>query len=108
MTKKTFCRTMKKIEDIWHIERQIDGILGAYGKTYHEDITFGGVCTSLITDIIDLLSEILHDKYEDINYFCWELDFGKKWKPGCIKDEKGNDINLSTAEKLYDYLKGAE
>ena len=40
----------------------------------------------------------------DIDYFCIELDFGRKYRPGCIKDENGNEILLSSAEKLYDYI----
>ena len=31
---------------------------------------------------------------------------GRKYEPGMIIDENGHDIDLSSAEKLYDYLTG--
>lgn len=43
------------------------------------------------------------DENEWINYFCFDLDFGRKWKPGKVS-AKGNDIRLSTPEELYDHL----
>lgn len=41
---------------------------------------------------------------EWISYFCFELDYGEKWKAGTIKDENDNDIVLQTAENLYELL----
>jgi len=38
-----------------------------------------------------------------IEYFCFELDFGAKYKAGMVKD-KGKDIDFSDAGKLWDYL----
>ena len=33
-----------------------------------------------------------------------KLDFGKKWKEGCIRDANGQNIDLHNAEVLYDFL----
>ena len=44
-----------------------------------------------------------HGYGSDISYYCYELDFGKEWQPGMITCD-GEDINLSDAEHLYDYL----
>ena len=58
-------------------------------------------------DCIDTTIKILHKIFEKkdvdewISYFCFELDFGKKYKIGMIKDEFGKDIPLSTFEDLY-------
>lgn len=43
---------------------------------------------------------------EWISYFCFELDFGRKWKQGRIKGS-GKDIKLENASDLYDLLTGA-
>lgn len=44
----------------------------------------------------------------DIGYFCFELNFGEDWEPGTLVelDEDGNkvDIDLSSVDKLYEYL----
>ena len=38
-----------------------------------------------------------------ISYFCFELDFGREWKPGTISNN-GADVKLQTAEDLYNLL----
>lgn len=61
-------------------------------------------------DCVDTTMKLLHnifgekDKNEWISYFCFELDFGKKYKKGSIKDEFGKDITLATFDDLYTLL----
>ena len=57
-------------------------------------------------DILEkLLSYVFDDEeMDDIGYFCYELDFGKKWHEGMFLDENGNDIPLKDASDLYDLL----
>ena len=43
-------------------------------------------------------------KYSWIDYFCYELDFGAKYTEGCAS-QYGKNIDLSSPESLYDYLK---
>lgn len=52
---------------------------------------------------------ILQDIFQDydnswLDYYIYELDFGKKWKVGCITDRDGADIPLSNASELYNTL----
>lgn len=44
------------------------------------------------------------DENDWISYFCFELNFGKAYKPGCVTDKNNNNIDLSNAESLYDFL----
>lgn len=65
--------------------------------------------TSLTSSIIELLEKIFElefDRYigSDISYFIYELEFGEKWTEDCYTDEDGNSIDISTSEKLYDFL----
>lgn len=53
--------------------------------------------------IISLLEKIFKDEVT-ISWWIDELDYGKKYKDGCLKDMNGNIIDVSTAEKLYDFL----
>ncbi len=59
---------------------------------------------------IDSVLKLLHFSFKesDVNdtiaYFCFELDYGRKWKPGMITEKDGTDIILSTSEDLYNYL----
>jgi hypothetical protein len=62
----------------------------------------------------NILLEILQHEMNDltlceygqswIEYFCYELDFGKEnWRLKVT--DKGKEIPMSTAEELYDFLK---
>ena len=45
------------------------------------------------------------DMIEDnISYFCFELDFGRKYQLGDVSESDGTLIPLGTPEELYDYL----
>ena len=54
--------------------------------------------------VVFLLRKLLNDAVKDIDYFIYELDYGRKYEPGMITDENGHDIDFSSAEKLYGYL----
>lgn len=54
--------------------------------------------------VIKLLNLIFDDTDEWIDYFCFELNFGRKWKEGMVKTDNGKDIKLANAEDLYDLL----
>ena len=56
--------------------------------------------------VVFLLRKLLNDAVENIDYFIYELDYGRKYESGMITDENEKDIDFSTAEKLYDYLTG--
>jgi hypothetical protein len=56
--------------------------------------------------VVFLLRKLLKDAVENIDYYIYELDYGRKYEPGMITDENGHDIDFSSAEKLYDYLIG--
>lgn len=54
--------------------------------------------------VVKLLEMLLRDSFGNVSYFIYELDYGKEYRQGCITDEKGENIDISTPEKLYDYL----
>lgn len=54
--------------------------------------------------VLKLLENMFNDK-DIISWWLYELDYGRKYKKGYLKDENGLDIDVSTAGKLYDYLK---
>lgn len=62
---------------------------------------------SLIISHETIVIELLENIFNDGNILSWwiyDLDYGRKYKDGCITEENGDFIDLSTAEKLYDYL----
>lgn len=105
LTKEEFCEYINfikarieaeyKINDLF-TEEFTDSIFMPYGKC--------------IDKIVSLLSKIMRcediDAYgtTDIDYFIYELDFGKKWPEYSVYNEQGTPIPMSTPEELYDYL----
>ena len=56
-------------------------------------------------DIVVKLLEDMFNGTDIISWWLYELDYGREYKRGCIKDCNGKNINLSDSGKLYDYLK---
>ena len=59
-----------------------------------------------IDDVVFLLDKIFKQgTYESwISYFVFELEFGERYEDGCATEADGTNIDLSSAEKLYDLL----
>ena len=55
-------------------------------------------------DIVVKLLENMFDDKDIIGWWLYELDYGRKFEMGDFKDEDGIEIDVSTPEKLYDYL----
>lgn len=53
--------------------------------------------------VLQLLENMFNDT-EILSWWLYELDYGRKFELGCIQDANGKDIDLSTADKLYDFL----
>lgn len=54
---------------------------------------------------VRMLAYIMNDKKDHwIEYWLYDLDAGKKWEPGLVEDENGNDIKLETIEDLWNVL----
>lgn len=89
------------IKDILKQREFEDNLYSAYKN-------IGGNCEYFnpVTDIaVDLISKEFNDEKDSlIAYWLWELDAGKEWKPGYVRDNNGNDIKLETISDLYDAL----
>ena len=57
---------------------------------------------------IELFNEIYPHSVGDIEYFCWELDFGERYTDGCFIDEEGRAWNVGSIEALWLYLESRE
>jgi len=93
---------IKAILELRSIEEDIESVHKALQKL---DPDFGGFYLSRVnTLIVQLLQDSMDDKYENISYWIYELNYGKTWHKGCIIDKNKKDIKLKTAEDLYKYI----
>lgn len=50
------------------------------------------------------LKEAMDDKYDNIDYWVYEIDFGKNAKKDSITDKNGKNIPIKTLSNLYDII----
>ena len=103
LSKKVFIEAIEKLQKMWEAEQKLyecsDSMIHLFEwKPYSEliDMYVKVLENSLGVEIDDRLGSV-------ISYFIYDLDFGKDYKPGSYIDN-GKDIDLSTAEKLYEYI----
>lgn len=87
------------------LQQKVANAIRQYNNLIHSDYPEPyGLIVSHDFLVMELLSEIMHDKAGDIEYFCCDLEYGKKYTPGCVTERDGTEIDFSSSEKLYDYL----
>ena len=105
MTKEKFVAALNELEAAESLQRKVATAVRQFNNVVHNDYPEQyGLVISHNFLVIDLLAEIMGDSFGDIEYFCQELEFGKKYSPGVVTEADGTEIDISTAEKLYDYL----
>lgn len=104
ITKEQFINTINDMQTIYEKYDKIVDTLYSIG------IDIINLDMNPIHETIKLLEDIMgcprDYKYyiSDISYFVYELDFGRNYKDGCIKDKDGNNIKLETPEDLWNVL----
>lgn len=103
INKKMFIKTIDSIENQLNHDHKC---CEAFNIILPSDYVSGYDNGRLYDQMIKLLQYLTNDNSDDgwIEYFIWELDFGRKYKKGCCKIN-GKDVNLSSSGKLYDVLK---
>jgi len=98
ISKEDFCKAINRLKESQDQLIEIDRVLGAV-------CNLGDLSDTVIKLLEKLTDAYINDQFgSDISYFCWELDFGRNWTPDSITDMDDNPIDISTPEKLYDYL----
>lgn len=97
LSKEKFIATINGLKDYDVFENELNDLIRKHGEGY-----------VILSDVSFLLINTLEKMYEDdngwISYFCYELEFGRKYKPGMIKESNGDEIKLQTPEDLYNFL----
>lgn len=102
-SKENFC---KGINSIMEIEDYILDI-EKKGISFNENSPIYKFISNKIDFIENLMkdSEYFHENEDIIEYFCYDLNFGRsKNAEKCIKDNNNNYISLRNAEELWDYI----
>ena len=103
ISKKEFVEIIERLKNYNDLQDKIDDLFKSNIDNKEMDfMNAGSICIGHESVVVELLENMFDT--DMISYWIYELDYGKKYKAGCVLDENMNEIDLSTAEKLYDYL----
>lgn len=100
LSKEEFIKAINDVEVTYKYQENLNNF---FKKNNVEGYIFQPDCVATVLRLLHVFFND-EDKEEWIEYFCFELNFGKKWEPGIVKDENGADIILQTPEDLYNVL----
>ena len=104
ISKEEFIRIMKRLEETEKTKNEIDRIIKESTDCIISDFTNASSLMICHEDIVISLLETMFDDKDTISWWIYDLEYGKKYKDGCITEKDGTIIDLSTTEKLYDFL----
>lgn len=111
ITKEEFCKIIKHLKIMSDYERQAykasKKLAEKLDSMFYEPFSDPTPAVSFQEPMVVFLLEKMFSDTGDIQYFIYELDYGRKYSDGCVVDTVGGKdiiIDLSSAEKLYDYL----
>ena len=91
---------IKAIEDVKTVSKYHEGLNNFFRKNNVQGYIFQPDCCDTVLRLLhNVFSEGDKDKW--IEYFCFDLNYGKKWEQGSIRDKYGKEIVLQTSEDLY-------
>ena len=103
ISKEKFVEIINRLKNYNELQNKINDLFKDNIDNKEMDfMNAGSICIGHESVVVYLLERMFDT--DMISYFIYELDYGEKYKAGCVLDENMNEINLSTAEKLYDYL----
>ena len=103
INKELFIETINIIQSQYEIDRKNSEKLSEVFKSFVDPYD-NSLLTNQLLKIFNDIFNIKPNEYgTDIEYFIWELDFGKKYTEGCYTINNEN-IPLATAEDLWNLL----
>ena len=103
ISKEKFVEIINRLRNYNYLQNKIDDLFRDNIDNKEMDfVNAGSICVGHESVVIYLLENMFDT--DMISYWIYELNYGKEYKEGCVLDANMNEIDLSTAEKLYDYL----
>lgn len=103
ISKEKFVEIINRLKSYNELQNKINDLFeDNIENTEMDFMNAGSICIGHESVVVYLLENMFDT--DMISYWIYELDYGEKYEEGCVLDENMNEIDLSTAEKLYDYL----
>lgn len=105
LSEQEFVDIINRLREASDLQEQVDRLFRNSRENIENDFcNAAALQISHESSVVFLLKRIMHDQYEYIDYFIYELDYGRKYEPGMITDENGQDIDIRTPNLLYDFI----
>lgn len=99
ISKELFMEYLEHVQETQDFQIKLNSVKESLSdeEDYYPD------CTNTVLNLLHIIWGSA-DEEELISYFVYQTDFGRK--TGCVnfQDAAGNNIDLSTSEKLYEVL----
>lgn len=103
ISKQEFVKIINRLQNYEKLQDQINELFKNYIDNREQDFNnAGSICIGHVTIVVKLL-ESMFETEDLISWWIYEMDYGNKFTIGSLTDN-GKYIDLSTPEKLYDYL----
>ena len=103
ITKEQFVTIINRLKETDEMVDKINNIIRNSTDSIISDFTNAGSIMICHEDIVLQLLENMFNNTDTISWWLYEKDYGRDIRMK-MWDEKGNEIDVSTPEKLYDYL----
>lgn len=108
LSKEEFVKVINHLKEATELQDKVNQLFrNSRDNIENDNMNAASLQISHESTVVKLLEKIMGDNnmvWSDIEYFIYELDYGKRYKQGSVTDADGKEIDFSTAEKLYDYL----
>ncbi len=105
LSQEEFVDIINRLREASDLQEQVNKIFRNSRENLENDFcNAAALQISHESTVVFLLKKVLCDKYDYIEYFIYELDYGRKYESGMITDENGQDIDIHTPELLYDFI----
>lgn len=102
ISKKQFAEIIDRLKNYDNLQKKINELFKDLLDNQEQDFAnAGGICIRHESAVIKVL-EVMFET-DLISWWIYEKNYGKNFKIGDLEDN-GKKIDLSTSEKLYEYL----
>ena len=103
ISKKLFTDCIKSLDNLDKFQTTVLDLTKQYDG--YDCVDMGTMMyPSCSGELFALIKAVMNDDADWIGYFCYEIEFGRKWEPGCVTDKDGNDVALASIDDLWAVL----
>lgn len=102
VNKNEFIKIINRLKDYTKLQDKINDLFKDLLDNKEQDFcNAGSICIGHESVVVKLLEDMFETDL--LSWWIYELDYGKEYKPGCLTEDD-MEIDVSTADKLYDVL----